>query len=131
MQPLPGIGPFSARVLSNELGDMSQFPNEGALFSYLGLTPWEYSTGDGMDSSMKRRGHISRQGSARLRHILTEVAHRAVKKDEALAQFHKSVSSRRGVKRSITAVSRKIIGRVRACFKKNEQYKKGTGMKIE
>lgn len=53
---VPGIGPLIARVLSNELGDMSQFPNERALFSYTGLTPGEHSSGDNI-----RRGHISRQ----------------------------------------------------------------------
>ena len=34
----PGVGPLSARILSNELGDMSQFNNERQLFSYTGLT---------------------------------------------------------------------------------------------
>ncbi len=52
----PGIGVLIARVLSNELGDMSQFPNERALFSYTGLTPGEHSSGNHI-----RRGHISRQ----------------------------------------------------------------------
>ncbi len=37
----PGIGPLSARILSNELGNMSQFNNERQLFSYTGLTPSE------------------------------------------------------------------------------------------
>ena len=35
---VPGIGPLGARILSNELGDMSQFNNERQLFSYTGLT---------------------------------------------------------------------------------------------
>lgn len=34
---VPGIGTLIARVLSNELGDMSQFPNERALFSFICL----------------------------------------------------------------------------------------------
>ncbi len=38
----PGIGFLAARVLSNELGNMSQFDNERQLFSYTGLTPSEY-----------------------------------------------------------------------------------------
>ena len=37
----PGIGSVSARVLSNELGDMSQFANERQLFSYTGLNGTE------------------------------------------------------------------------------------------
>ena len=38
----PGIGFLAARVLSNELGNMSHFDNERQLFSYTGLTPSEY-----------------------------------------------------------------------------------------
>ena len=39
---VPGVGAISARVLSNELGDMSEFTNERQLFSYTGLTPGEH-----------------------------------------------------------------------------------------
>ena len=60
----PGIGPLSARILSNELGNMSQFNNERQLFSYTGLTPSEHSSGDTI-----RKGHITRQGNNRVRHI--------------------------------------------------------------
>lgn len=38
-QSVPGIGLISSRILSNELGDMSQFKNEKSLFSFVGLTP--------------------------------------------------------------------------------------------
>lgn len=38
-----GVGPTAARALANELGDMSQFPSERALFSYTGFTPSEHS----------------------------------------------------------------------------------------
>ena len=58
----PGIGMLSSRILSNELGDMSQFKNERELFSYTGLTPCEYSSGENI-----RRGKISKQGNSRLR----------------------------------------------------------------
>lgn len=78
----PGVGPLSARILANELGDMSQFNNERQLFDYTGLTPCEYSSGENI-----RRGHISRQGNSRLRGILVESAWRAIEKDRALGEF--------------------------------------------
>jgi transposase len=68
-QSVPGVGPLIARILSAELGDMSQFPNERALFSFTGLTPSEYSSGGHIC-----RGHISRQGNTLLRHMLVEAA---------------------------------------------------------
>ncbi len=36
-QSAPGVGKLAARILSNELGDMSQFSNERKLFSYVEL----------------------------------------------------------------------------------------------
>ena len=101
----PGIGKISARVLSNELGNMSQFRNERQLFSYTGLTPSEYSTGDSI-----RRGHITQQGNSRVRAILVEIAWRAIKQDKALAAFFERLYPRTGKKRAIVAVARKLIG---------------------
>lgn len=113
----PGVGPLSARILANELGDMSQFKNERQLFSFTGLTPAEYSSGDNI-----RRGHISRQGNSRLRGVLVEVAWRAIEKDRALGEFFERLYPRTGKKRAIVAVARKLIGRIRAAFQKAELY---------
>jgi transposase len=114
---VPGIGVFIARLLSNELGDMSQFRNEKALYSFTGLTPCEFSSGDKI-----RRGHISRQGSSRIRHALTEASWRAMRKDLRLRKDFERIAKRRGAKRAIVAIARKLIGRVRAIFKDKGVY---------
>ena len=114
----PGIGKISARVLSNELGNMSQFRNERQLFSYTGLTPSEYSSGDSI-----RRGHITQQGNSRVRAILVEIAWRAIKQDKALAAFFERLYPRTGKKRAIVAVARKLIGRIRAAFQQGDIYR--------
>ncbi|MEM6451817.1 MAG: IS110 family transposase [Cyanobacteria bacterium P01_D01_bin.105] len=113
----PGVGPLSARILSNELGDMSQFQNERQLFSYTGLTPSEYSSGE-----KTHRGHITRQGNSRVRAILVEVAWRAIGEDKALATFFTKLFPHTGKKRAIIAVACKLIGRVRAAFRHGEPY---------
>lgn len=113
----PGIGPISARVLSNELGDMSQFANERQLFSYTGLTPSEHSSGDNI-----RREHITRQGNRRVRRILCESAWTAIKKDKELREFFERLCSRTGKKKAIVAVARKLIGRIRAAFRQGSIY---------
>ena len=117
---VPGIGPLIAMVLSSELGDMSQFPNERALFSFTGLTPTEYSSGGHIC-----RGHISRQGNTRLRHMLVEASWKAVKKDSVLKEYYTKLSERIGKRRAIVAVARKLIGRIRAALRKHEQYQLG------
>lgn len=122
----PGIGLISSRVLSNELGDMSQFKNERQLFSYTGLTPCEFSSGENI-----RRGHISKQGNSRLRGILIEIAWRAIQKDPALREFFDRLHPRTGKKRAIVAVARKLIGRIRAAFQKGEIYQLGYQDSVE
>jgi transposase len=73
---VPGVGPISAAVLSSELGDLSRFKNERQLFSYTGLTPSEFSSGD-----RERKGRITKQVNTRVRHCLVEVAWRAIQRD--------------------------------------------------
>ena len=114
---VPGVGRLSARILSNELGDMGQFPNERALFSFTGLTPGEYSSGNNI-----RRGHISRQGSGRLRYVLVEAAWKAIRKDELLKDFFDRLAIRAGKKRAIVAVARKLVGRIRAALRTGSLY---------
>lgn len=120
---VPGIGPVCSRILSNELGDMSQYRNERALFSHTGLTPCEFSSGDTV-----RKGHITKQGSARLRWVLTEAAWRAIEKDPKLAADFSRIALKRGKKRAIVAIARKLVGRIRACFRKGVPYELGYGM---
>jgi transposase len=114
----PGIGPTSARVLANELGDMSQFNNERQLFSYIGFTPSEHSSGEHI-----RLGHITKQGKPILRKILVQAAWKAIKIDDSLKKSYEQLSKRVGGKRAIIAMSRKMIGRLRACFRTGELYR--------
>jgi transposase len=119
-QSLPGIAALSGRILCNELGDMSQFPNERALFSFTGLTPGEYSSGEKI-----YRGHISRQGSSRLRHVLVEAAWRSIREDHVLREDFERIAARCGKKRAIVAIARELVGRARAVFRSKEAYELG------
>ena len=117
---VPGIGTLIAQVLSSELGDLSQFPNERSLFSFTGLTPGEYSSGNNV-----HRGSISRQGSSRLRHMLVEAAWKAIRKDKVLGEFFERITKRAGKKRAIVAVARKLVGRIRAAMRASTCYEVG------
>jgi transposase len=118
---VPGIGEVVARTLATELGDMTRFANERALFSYTGLTPSEYSSGTAI-----RRGHISRQGVSRLRHVLVETAWRALPRDPILQAMFDRIAATRGKQRAIVAIARRLIGRIRACFRHGTTYAVGT-----
>jgi transposase len=118
---VPGIGEVVARTLATELGDMTRFANERALFSYTGLTPSEYSSGASV-----RRGHMSRQGSSRVRHLLVETAWRALPRDGVLQEMFDRIAATRGKKRAIVAIARRLTGRIRACCRQGTTYAVGT-----
>ena len=111
-QSVPGVGEVVARTLATEWGDMTRFANERALFSDTGLTPSAYASGTAM-----RRGHISRQGVSRLRHVLVETAWRALPRDPILQAMFDRIAATRGKQRAIVAMARRLIGRIRACLR--------------
>ena len=113
----PGVGAISSRILSNELGDMSRFDNARQLSSSSGLTPSEYSSGE-----HTRKGHVTRQGSPQIRAILVEIAWRAIREDQNLMEVYHLIKARREGKRAIVAIARKILIRLRKCFKDNKLW---------
>ena len=116
-ESVPGIGPLHGRELANELGDMQQFRNEKQLFSYTGLTPSEYSSGEHV-----RQGNISRQGRSIFRKILIEAAWVAITKDQNLQTAYDRISKHRGKKRAIVGVARRLAGRIRTCLTQGVMY---------
>jgi len=113
----PGIGDITALKLKDELGDMQQFSNEKQLFSYLGFTPVEYSSGE-----HTRQGQISRQGRSMLIHILVEASCSAITKDPELMGIYQHTASRRGGKRAIVGIARRLAGRLRSCVRLGVLY---------
>jgi transposase len=122
----PGIGPTSARILANEVEDTLQFSNERRLFSYTGLTPSEHSSGEHV-----RQGHITRHGKSILRKVLVQAAWRAIGLDASLGAIFDRLSAKIGKKRAIIGVARRLIGRIRACFRTGELYRNNTGQNIQ
>jgi transposase len=104
-------------VLANELGDLQQFKNERQLFSYIGFTPSEHSSGE-----HTRQGHITKQGKPIVRKILVQAAWVAIRHDKELQAIYERIAAKSGAKRAIVAVARRLIGRIRACFRTGELY---------
>jgi transposase len=88
------------------------------LFSYTGLTPSEYSSGEHI-----RQGHITRHGKPILRKILVQAAWRAIRLDTSLEEIFRRLSTKIGKKKAIIGVARRLIGRIHACFRTGELYR--------
>jgi transposase len=74
-----GVGVLTAMVFLTEMGDLSRFSNRRQVAAYLGIVASKYLTG----SAQNRYGHITRQGSSRVRAVLCQAAWRRVKSDPA------------------------------------------------
>jgi len=65
---LTGVGVLTAMVYLTEMGDLRRFVNRYQVGSFLGLTPSSNESGQADD----RKGHITRQGSGRVRKVLCQ-----------------------------------------------------------
>jgi transposase len=65
---LQGVGLLTALVFLTEVGDLGRFANRRQISAYLGLVPRSYESGEAGD----RKGHITRQGSSRVRRALCQ-----------------------------------------------------------
>lgn len=105
-----GVGPLSAMRLLLEVGNIARFASAESWTNYLGLTPSEYSTGDGPP----HRGPIRKCGPAGLRAALVQCAWASLRSDASLRAVFERVNARAGRKRAIIAVTRRIALRLRA-----------------
>jgi transposase len=105
---IPGIGILSAMEVLVELQEVSRFATADQIAAFLGLTPSQYSSGQHV-----RMGKITHAGNHRLRTRMVECSWIAIKKDPFLHKTYEEIKKRRGAKRAIVAVSRKLIIRIR------------------
>jgi transposase len=74
---LQGVGLLTALVFLTEVGDLQRFRNRRQISAYLGLVPRSYESGAQQD----RKGHITRQGPARVRRVLCQAAWSRIRED--------------------------------------------------
>jgi transposase len=65
---LAGVGLLTAMVFLTEMGDLSRFSNRKKVGAFLGLVPSSNDSGEADD----RKGHITREGPARVRRVLCQ-----------------------------------------------------------
>jgi len=117
---IPGVGRLSAMEILTELQDVGRFSTADHLAAYLGLTPSQYSSGQ-----MVRMGKITHMGNHRLRTRMVECSWILIKKDPGLYRIYEAIKKRRGGKRAIVAVSRKLIIRIRRILLDGITYRTG------
>lgn len=96
-----GVQVFSAMVFLTELGDMSRFQNRGQIAAYLGLAPCSFESGEAND----RKGHVTRQGSHRVRKILCQCVWSQVRHKRGEAPAYQRIVERNPQNKKIAVVA--------------------------
>jgi transposase len=97
-----GAGVLTAMVFLTELGDLSRFANRRQVGSFLGLTPSSFETGEGTD----RKGHITRQGPARVRKVLCQAVWSRVRSEPEERVAYERIVAKNPKHKKIAVVAR-------------------------
>lgn len=113
---IPGIGSITAMGLLAEIADFNRFKDPDEYCSYLGLMPWEDSSGE-----VKRTKGIQPRHNKFLRPLLIEASWTAIKNDRGLFAYY-SKHAKRDSKKAIVKVTRKVALTARGVVIKQQPY---------
>jgi transposase len=100
LQQLKGVGLLTAMVFLTEMGDLKRFSNRRQVAAYLGLVPSSQESGEADD----RKGHITRQGSGRVRYVLCQATWSAVRSNPAIRDLYERLRAKNPKKKKISLV---------------------------
>ncbi len=105
LRTIPGVGVVRVDVIVSELGDVSRFRNAKAVTAYAGLAPVVRQS-----AGKSKEIGITKEGSGLLRWALVEAAWRLVGRSGRWRVVHEGIKKRRGGKKAIVAVARRLLG---------------------
>jgi transposase len=98
---LSGVGVLTALVFLTEMGDLRRFSNRRQVAAYLGLAPSCFESGRTND----RKGHITRQGSPRVRRALCQASWASVRHDPREKAVYSRIVEKNPKKKKIAVVA--------------------------
>jgi transposase len=121
LDSIPGVGPVTIDVVISELGDIRRFRSQKRACAYAGLSP-------GSRESAGRRHElgITKEGSPLLRWALVESAWRLVRLSRRWRTIYEAMAKRRGKKRAITAMARRLLCVMVAMLQRGQRYRMTT-----
>jgi transposase len=100
---VPGIGSVTAMGLIAEIADFSRFDDPDDYAGYLGLCPWEDSTGE----TIKTKG-MQPRCNTHLRPLLVEASWKAISKSRSMFAYYSKHAVGKNGKKAIIKVARKL-----------------------
>lgn len=121
LRTVPGVGVVTATSFVSTLDDARRFAGAKEARAYLGLVPSERSSGE-----RQQRGHISKAGPGRARHMLVEAAWTILRRrsaaNAALHDWAAKIMARRGSRVAVVALARKLAGILYALWRDGTSF---------
>jgi len=122
LQSIDGVGPITALAFKAEMDNPARFEHSKDAGAYVGLTPTQYASGE-----TQRQGGISKRGSRRTRCLLVEAATSLLmrsKKWSTLKAWGMKLMKKKGAKKAIVAVARKMAVIMHRMLMTKEPFKR-------
>jgi transposase len=104
LRSIPGVGRITIEVFLAETADVRRFSSQKKLTAYAGLSPGS------RESAGKRKDlGITHTGSKLLRWVVGQAAWQLVRRDERWRRIFVALTKRRGKKKAIVAVTRRLL----------------------
>ena len=100
LKTIPGVGPRTAEVVMAWIDDPNRFQRIKSAGRYFGLVPCQDSS-----AQTNRLGHITREGPAIVRWVLTEAAWQGIRRSSAIRTFYERVRREDPGRRKIALVA--------------------------
>ena len=100
LQSIPGVGLRTAEAVAAFIDNPHRFPDSKRLGAYFGLVPSQDQSG-----STNRLGHITKEGSATVRHLLVEAVWQAKRRSPTVAAYLDRVQRGEKDRRKIAIVA--------------------------
>lgn len=114
---IPEVGPVTINVVVSEVGDVRRFRSAKQVTAYAGLAPGRReSAGKSKDLG------ITKEGSRRLRWALVEASWRIVRRSPRWQAIYEQLSRRRGKKKAVVAVARRLLTVMVALLRSGQSY---------
>jgi len=119
LSTIPGVGTVTIDVFLAETADVRRFGSQKKLTAYAGLAPG----GRESDGKLQELG-IARSGSRVLRWVLVQAAWQLVQRDEHWRRIFEALAKRRGKKKAIVAIARRLLCLMMAVVVNDRPYRR-------
>ncbi|SRR6266404_161475 len=117
LHTIPGVGEVTVEAFISEVGDVRRFGSQKKVAAYAGLSP-----GQRESAGKVKELNITHRGSRLLRWALTQAAWQLVRRDLRWRTIFEGMARRRGKKKAIIAIARRLLCMMVSIVQQGRQY---------